>query len=64
MEELVAQIAKNREVEASATVLINGFQARLDAAGVDPVKLKALRDDLAANADALAAAVLANTPAA
>jgi hypothetical protein len=45
----------------SATVLINGFAARLADAGVDPVKLEKLRSDLDASGTALAEAV-ANNP--
>lgn len=64
IDDLTAQITANEDVEDSALALINGFAARLAAAGVDPVKLKQLQDDLKAHADALAAAVAANTPAA
>lgn len=63
-DELEAQIKENTSVEQSALVLINGFAARLAAAGTDPAKLTALKGDLKTNADALAAAVVANTPAA
>jgi hypothetical protein len=63
-DDLVAQITANESTEDSALILINGFAARLAAAGTDPVKLKALKDDLKTHADALAAAVVANTPAA
>jgi hypothetical protein len=63
LDDLKAQVAKNTSVIESAKTLIVGFGARLDAAGADPVALKALRDDLASEDDALAAAVAANTPA-
>jgi hypothetical protein len=61
---LVAQVKANEDAEDSALLLINGFAARLTAAGTDPVKLAALSTDLKTHADALAAAVVANTPAA
>ena len=51
-------------VEESAITLLNGLKAQLDAAGTDPVALKALSDSLAAEKDKLAAAITANTPAA
>jgi hypothetical protein len=61
---LAAQVTANETVEASAVTLINGIAARIAAAGVDPVKLKALTDSLTASAATLSAAVAANTPAA
>ncbi len=64
LDDLTAEVARNTTVEKSALALINGFSAQLAAAGTDSVKLKALRDGLAANDDELAAAVAANTPAA
>jgi hypothetical protein len=62
--DLTTQITANESAEDSALLLINGFAARLAAAGTDPAKLTALRNDLKTHADALAAAVVANTPAA
>ena len=60
LQELEAQIQNNIVVESSAVLLIQGFKARLEAAGVDPIKLEQLRNDLAASAENLNAAVLAN----
>ena len=57
---LVAQVAATVGVEQSAKALIDGFAAKLAAAGVDPVKLAALAADLKSNSDALAASVAAN----
>ena len=57
---LVAQVAATVGVEQSAKTLIDGFAAKLAAAGVDPVKLAALASDLKTNSDALAASVAAN----
>lgn len=64
LSELEAAVAKDTAVDQSAITLLNGLKAALDAAGTDPVKLKALSDQLGSNSDALAAAVVANTPAA
>lgn len=63
LDTLTAEVARNTTVEKSALALIQGLKAQLDAAGTDPVALKALSDQLAANDDDLAAAVAANTPA-
>ena len=62
IEELEVQITKNVSVEAAAVLLIQGFAARLDAAGVDPVKLDQLRLELHQSAINLEAAVAANQP--
>jgi hypothetical protein len=62
--ELEAQVDANTTVEGSALLLIQGIAkqlADLIAAGADPVKLQALADKLKTSADALAAAVAANT---
>lgn len=64
IDDLTTQVASNRTVIESAVVLINGIAARITAAGVDPAKLAALTADLKAKDDELAAAVVANTPAA
>ena len=59
---LTTQVQANTDVEASAVILIQGIAAELAKAGVDPVALKALTDKLNTSAQALAAAVVANTP--
>lgn len=61
--ELEQQIRESVAVEQSAVLLIQGFKERLEAAGVDPVKLDQLKADLDASEQNLAAAVAANTPA-
>lgn len=63
LDALTAQVAANTTVSASALALINGIAARITAAGVDPAKLAALTASLKTDDDALAAAVVANTPA-
>lgn len=62
VDNLTAQVKANSDAIDSAVVLINGIADRIAAAGVDPVKLKALTDELRAKDDALSAAVVANTP--
>jgi hypothetical protein len=64
LDDLTASVARNTSVEQSALTLIQGFSAQLAAAGTDPAKLDALKAQLDTSDDALAAAVLANTPAA
>jgi predicted nucleic acid-binding Zn-ribbon protein len=64
LEDLQAQVAATTQVEASAVLLIQQIAAQLASAGTDPVALAALKDELNASAQALAAAVAANTPAA
>lgn len=71
--DLQAQVAKNTEVEASATVLINGLAGRIQAAvdkalanGATAEELAPVTDEINAlktGADALAEAVAANTDA-
>jgi hypothetical protein len=64
LEALQAAVEKNGEVEASAITLIQGIAQQLKDAQTDPAAIAALSDKLTAQADALAAAVVANTPAA
>lgn len=61
---LQASVANTATVEQSAIVLLQGLKAQLDAAGTDPVALAALSASLDSGANDLAAAVVANTPAA
>lgn len=71
---LQAEVARNKSVDDSAIALLNGIQARIQAA-VDAAiaggatseqvaAVQALADNLKSDTDALAAAVTANTPAA
>lgn len=66
LDKLNAAVTRNADVEASAVALLQGLKAALDAAiaSGNPVQLQALSDSLGASTDALAAAVVANTPAA
>jgi hypothetical protein len=61
---LQAAVQKDTDAENSAITLLNGLSSALTAAKADPVAVQAIADQLSANADALAAAVVANTPSA
>ena len=61
---LTDEVKNTIGAEQSAIVLIDGFAQRLADAGSDPAALTALQTDLATNRAALAAAVVANNPAA
>ncbi len=72
--DLQAQVKAATDAEDSATILINGFAARVQAAvdaaianGATAAELAPVQDEvnaLKASSDALAAAVVANTPSA
>ena len=64
LDDLAAAVARDAEVNQSAITLLQGLKAKLEEAGTDPVKLQTLIDALGTQQDALAAAVVANTPAA
>lgn len=64
LDTLTAEVTANTDAEASAVVLLQKLHDLLVAAGTDPAKLQALTDQLSASKDALAAAIVANTPAA
>jgi hypothetical protein len=63
LDALTAQVQANTEVEASAVTLIQGLAAQIAANTTDPAALTALSEQLKTSADALAAAITANTPA-
>ncbi len=66
LDDLRTEVARNTSLEQSAVTLIQGIAQQLkDAlAANDPAALTDLTNQLSASADALAAAVTANTPAA
>lgn len=64
LDDLTTQVQATDDAEQSAIALINGIAARIDAAGTDPKALAALTASLKSKSDELAAAVVANTPAA
>lgn len=59
--DLEAQIKANVDAESSAATLIAGLHAQLDGLKTDQAQIQAFLDSLKASADALAAAVGANT---
>ena len=66
LDALTAQVAANTTIEGSALTLIQGLAAQLAAAiaAGNPAALTALETQLKTSADALAAAIATNTPAA
>jgi hypothetical protein len=63
LDALATQVAANTDAEASAIAVLGQLHDLLVAAGTDPNKLAALKDQLATSQAALAAAIVANTPA-
>jgi hypothetical protein len=61
---LTVQVTANTDAEASAVGLIQSLAALIAANAGDPVAVAALAAQLKTSADALGAAVVANTPAA
>lgn len=59
---LTTEVEETKTVVDSAIALIKGLKEKLDAAGTDPAKLKALSDSLDSKTNELAEAVAANTP--
>ena len=64
MQALIDQATANESAEQSAIDLLNNLAARVLAAAGDKVATTAIATELKASADALGAAVVANTPAA
>jgi len=64
LDDLTTQVAANTSAEQSAITLINGLAAQIAANATDPAKIAALASQLKTSADALGAAIVANTPAA
>jgi hypothetical protein len=62
LDALTNQVKANTDAEASAVLLLGQLSALIKAAAADPAKLQALATDLDASKQALAAAILANTP--
>lgn len=61
---LEEELSRNEEVDASAKALLEKLFAEVEASKNDPAALQALVDRGRAANDSLAAAVVANTPAA
>jgi len=64
LDALTAEVTANTDTEASAVILLGNLHDLLVAAGTDPAKLASLTQQLATSKEALAAAIVANTPAA
>jgi hypothetical protein len=64
LDQLTADVAAETTVDNAVLTLLTTLAAEITAAGTDPVALKALTDQMEANAASLQAAVTANTPAA
>ena len=64
LDDLQAAVAVDTDVTSSAITLLQGLAAQLAAAGTDEAALAAIRDSLNTNTQALADAVVQNTPAA
>lgn len=62
LDKLTQDVAEIGTAVDSAIALLQGLKAALDAAGTDPAKLAALSAELDAKTEALAAAIVANTP--
>ncbi len=64
LDDLEASLTKETDAETAIVTLLTTVSAELKAAGTDPKRLKALQDKIDTNTSTLAAAVVANTPAA
>lgn len=64
LDQLTADVAAETTVDNAVLALITSLVQQIKDAGTDPVALKALTDQMEANATALQTAVTANTPAA
>ena len=64
LDELTAAVTRNNDVGDSAVTLLNGLAEQLRAAANDPTAIAALSASLTAQADEMAAAIVANTTAA
>lgn len=62
LDALTVQVQANTDAEASAIQLLTGLSALIASLKTDPVALQALADKLKGSADALGAAIVANTP--
>lgn len=62
LDQLTEEVSQTTTIMGSAVTLLQGLKKKLDEAGTDKAKLKALSDDLDASQNDLAAAITANTP--
>jgi len=64
LSQLQAEIERNEQADSSAIQLMRALAAEVEASKNDPVALQAFVDRLRLSTDALAAAVVTNTPSA
>jgi hypothetical protein len=62
IDQLISEVAQNRDAIASATALLRGLKQSIIDAGNDEAKLAELVAELDNNTTSLAAAVVENTP--
>lgn len=60
---LMDQAKKNEDAEDAAITLLASLAAKIEAGATDPVAMRQLATDLKTHGDALAAAIVVNTPA-
>ena len=63
LDNLTAEVTEVNTVQQSAITLLEGLSAQIAAIKTDPIALQALADSLDSSSKALAAAIVANTPA-
>lgn len=61
-DDLIAEVEETKSVNQSVLKLVRGLKERLEQAGTDPAKLRAVIADLDAQNKEMAEAVVANTP--
>lgn len=64
IDDTLADVQAETTVIASVVTLLQNLSAQIAAAGTDPMKLQAIKTQIDQNSASLAAAVIANTPAA
>lgn len=62
LDELTANVEKMKSASQSAITLLKNIKSKLDSCGTDPVKLAELSSTIGTEAQAMADAVVANTP--
>lgn len=63
LDALTAQVTASTDIQKSAVILLQGLSQALKDAAADPVAVNALAESLKTSSDALAEAIVANTPA-
>ena len=64
LDDILSDVQDEATVDASIITLLTNLSASLAAAGQDPVKLAAIKAQIDKNKQAIADAIVANTPAA